>query len=253
MPKTKEKNRVNSNPAQRLYVLLDSIRSQDSVTPIRTAWAKAFNVQDDDIAGIVVGVADVVKLIEEIKVLIAGQEVDHNLYLRPFGKIQYIFALGWNDRVFSTKEYLDDVTMIGLEHCSELLSRVAGEQNIELEVLTQIQSDVDTLIERVLAASLPNNLEPLLLDSLHFVRQSILNYRIHGARGIESAIKNTLGSIQYYTMQSDKELHVDENGKQVIRQYVTLLEQLLSIAANALNIPQLVGGVALRLLGSGMN
>src|SRR5437868_15229633 len=92
--------------------------------------------------------------------------------------------------------------MVGLEFGSELLSRKIGEVPIDDEILHNIQTEIDNLIETILNSEISNDLRTLLLESLNLMRQSILNYRIHGAGGIEQAIKTTLGSIQYYTMRT---------------------------------------------------
>jgi len=240
-----------NNSAARLYRILDFIRSQ--IPPNNTlnyAWAGFFNVKPEDLEQILLLKVETIKLLQEAKQQIIQQDVDHELYLKPFIKIQRFFDLGTGHQINNAKEILDDVTMTRLEHCAELLARKMGEEEIEQDILIKLQADVDILIEQILANNLSEGLKSLLLDSLQYIRQAIINYRIHGVKGIEFAVKNTLGAMQFYAWSSQKEKELNEKDRDMARQFVTLLEEILSIVANSLNISQLASGVAMKFLSS---
>jgi hypothetical protein len=239
-----------NNPAGRLYLLLADIRSQPNDTTLQRAWAHALNIDEYDVSNLIVLIAEVVRLVEEVKGRIGNQNVDQSLYLKPFVKIQRVFTLSFGHQMTNAKEFLDDATMTGLEYCSELLARTTVEEAINADVLTELQADVDILIEKMLVANLPEDLKLLLLDCLQQIRQAILSYRIHGAKGIEAAIKTTIGSVHYYTMHA-QEQPTENYDKETFREFISFLEKVLSIVANALNINLMISGIVTRLLGPG--
>jgi hypothetical protein len=238
-----------NNPAGRLYLLLQELRKQPG-PPLQSAWANVLGIQDDT-EQVLVLLVQVVNLVQETKNLILKQNVDHSLYLKPFIKIQQLLAVGLGSSVSGGTQYLDDTTMLGLEHCAELLSRQANEPIFESELLTRLQSEVDALLERVMDTQFSEELKVLILDNLNFIRNSILNYRIRGTKGIEDAIKNAMGSAHYFSILSGQNADLkDEHSRQVVRDFTSLIEEILSIITNALGIAQLTAGVAIPLLKS---
>jgi hypothetical protein len=189
-----------NNAAGRLYTILKDLKSKEKNMTIQHALAEMFNVDKNDIEQLLILNAEIVKLMEETKKLVLKQNVDHDLFLKPFVKIQRVFALGLNYQVQNTLEFLDPATMTGLEHCAELLSRTAKENKIEEATLQNLLHEISQLEENVSESAISDDLKSLILDNLLEIKRAIQYYKIHGVKGIEKAVKNSLGSAQFFTI-----------------------------------------------------
>lgn len=240
-----------NNAAGRLYTLLNRLRSTGKNTAIQHAWAEIFGVDKDDLDQIIILNAEIVKLTEETKNLILKQDVNHDLYLKPFIKIQRVFALSLGHQVQNALEFLDEATMVGLEHCAELLSRTAMENQIEESVLNDLLNEIARLEKSILESTISVELKALLLDSLLEIKKAILYYRIHGAKGIEKAVKNTFGSVNYYRINNLTTIINNEIDKKTLLDYVGFIADIISIVSAGMNIPLLKDNISNFLLGSG--
>lgn len=242
-----------NNPAARLYLLLDAVRRQNQQTALQHAWAGVLGFNRDDLETYVVRLAEIVQLTEEIKALIAKEDVDQSLYFKPFIKIQRLFSLAAGNTVEHALAHLDEGTMTGLEHCAELLARKFPEKEVEPETLKVVEAEVDALKERILASTLDNALKTVILDSILDIHKAIGNYRIYGSRGVEKTIQNTMGAMQYFYLSGNQNITIQaqtENDKKAIVDYIDLLEKLLSIFTNLqLQLPFLTAAIGAHLLG----
>ena len=73
------------------------------------------------------------------------------------------------------------------EHVSERL--------ISDEDLKQMHSELQEIIDRVLASDLPLGLKTSLVDGLAAIQSAILEYRLYGAEGIRNAIDRNVGLV----------------------------------------------------------
>jgi hypothetical protein len=240
-----------NNTAGRLYTLLKQLKSKVKTTSIQHAWAEIFNLNKGDLGQILILNAETVKLMEETKNLILKQKVDHDLYLKPFAKIQRIFALSLEHQVQNALELLDEATMVGLEHCDELLSRTAIENQIEKSILEKLLNDIANLEKTVAESTLSDELKSLILDNLFEIKKAIDYYQIHGTQGIEKAVKNTFGSVQYFTINNPIINISNEADKKVIFDYTEFIANIITIVSAGLNAPLLVEKITDFLLGSG--
>jgi len=242
-----------NNPAARLYLLLDAVRKKNKQIALQHAWAEVLGFNQGDLETYVLRMAEIVQLTEEIKSLIAKEEVDQSLYFKPFIKIQRLFSLAAGNTVEQALPFLDDGTMTGLEHCAELLARKFPEKEIEAETLKTVEAEVDALKERIIASTLDNALKMVILDSILDIQKAIGNYRIYGSRGVEKTIQNTMGAMQYFYLSGNQNVTLQvqaENDKKAIADYIDLLEKLLSIFTNLqLQLPLLTAVIGARLLG----
>lgn len=242
-----------NNPAGRLYLLLDAVRKQPKQTALQHAWADTLGFERGQQEVYVQKMAEIIQLTEEIKLLIAKEDVDQHLYFKPFIKIQRLFALGSGVAVEQALSHLDEGTMTGLEHCAELLARKFPEKEIEAETLKTVEAEVDALKERILASTLDNALKTVILDSIFEIQKAIGNYRVYGSRGVEKTIQNTMGAMQYFYLSGNQNITIQvqaENDKKAIADYIDLLEKLLSIFTNLqLQLPLLTAVIGARLLG----
>ena len=240
-----------NNAAGRLYTVLKDLKSKETNMTIQHALADMFNVDRNDIEQLLILNAEIVKLMEEAKELVLKQNVDHDLFLKPFVKIQRVFALGLNYQVQNTLEFLDPATMTGLEHCAELLSRTAKENIIEEATLQNLLHEISQLEKNVSESAINDDLKSLILDNLLEIKQAIQYYKIHGMKGIEKAVKNSLGSVQFFTFNNPVIEIKNEKAQKTVLDYISFIADLLSIVSVGLNIPMLKENISAFLLGAG--
>ncbi len=240
-----------NNAAGRLYTLLNELRSKNKAMTIQHAFAEMFDVDKKDIEKLVALKTEIIQLTADAKQLILKQTVDHDLYLKPFIKIQRVFALGLDHPIQNIIELLDDSTMARLEHCAELLSRNVKESQIEDTVLQQLLNNIIDLEKSVAKSTLSDELKSLILDNLFEIKKSIDYYQIHGTQGIEKAVKNTFGSVQYFTINNPIINISNEADKKVIFDYTEFIANIITIVSAGLNAPLLVEKITGFLLGSG--
>ena len=240
-----------NNAAGRLYTILKDLKSKEKNMTIQHALAEMFNVDKNDIEQLLILNAEIVKLMEETKHLVLKQDVDHDLFLKPFVRIQRVFALGLNYQVQNTLEFLDPATMTGLEHCVELLSRTAKENKIDETVLQKLLDEIANLEKSTIESTIDEQLKTLILDNLSEIKKAIKLYWIHGAKGIEKAVKNTFGSVQYFTINNSNIEIKSEKDKKTVLDYISFIADLLSIVSLGLDIPMLKENISAFLLGAG--
>lgn len=241
-----------NNPAGRLYLLLDEFRKHPDSDKVDKAWTDVFGIKPLEPLDLSLAISEVVTLVEETKKQISAQNVDHQLYMKPFIQIQKLFTLGFAHKLSTARPFVDDTVMSGLEYCAELLSRTIGETVIEQEKLDTLLENVNQLLENISESDLPNELKILLQDNLLSLRRAILHYRIHGAEGLKKAIEIALGSMWIYSQQKHEE--TDKTGKELVKNYLMIMFYTMSVVADAYALAQLAPGALdtfMPLLGAG--
>lgn len=226
-----------NNSAGRLYIILDKFRANEDNVKVDKAWADIFGLKPADVSDLSLAISEVVKLIEEVKLQIAVQDVDLEIYMKPFAKIERIFTLGFGHKLANARVFIDDTVMAGLEFCAELLSRKMGEEVIEEEKLDDLFENINLLNERIAESDLPRDLKVLLQTNLYRLKKAVQHYHVHGARGLKDALDIALGSTWAYSQQHQTE--TDKDVKEIIKQYLGILFLGMSVVADAYTLLQI--------------
>jgi hypothetical protein len=198
---------VANNPAGRLLDLIaegDKLRGQKLKSA--AAWARILDVPEDNRGLLLQRVGPVLGLPNEIRLAVeALNDVDHDLMLER--QDQVVIALQrplesqWDD-VLST---LDETTRYSLRHISDRLSRSSEEPSIEEAELKRLLTSVRELIDEVTAAGLPTDFRSTLLRALRTIELALLEARVRGAEGIQSAVETAVGVMAFgYRPQEDE-------------------------------------------------
>lgn len=188
---------VKNNPAGRLHDLLQLAQRQAPKEPARKAWAQVFGVDQNDTGLLLQMLADLINLVSETRSSIERlDDVDHNIYLKPFKKIEKFFSqvnldAGWEH----WQKQLDEPTLYGLQFAADRLSRISGSTTIAQEDIQSIQAELEKFVESVLASDLPQGLKALFLRNLESIRHALLVYRIRGVEGLENELERAVGSL----------------------------------------------------------
>ena len=198
-------NQSLSNPAERLYLILNAVWLMDEPNaPMKAVWASIASSEPSDATATVHYVTEVLQLVKECQ-KIAEQipDVDRALYLEPFLRIEEAFVElnllegpleGFRSRI-------GDATMIELRYCSDRFSTEVGEELIRADVLLDLQFDIADVLETVIGADIDDELKKGLIHALENIRRAILEYRIRGADGLRQALDAGIGALYRYRQE----------------------------------------------------
>lgn len=240
---------VKTEPAGRLFDIFQEARTKPATDSSRKVWSSIFGVPENETGTILKMLADLIHLTHETKAKIEQlDDIDHQLYLKPFTKIEQILSkinldAGWQQ----WKDQIDETTIYGLQICSDKLNRITNYTKIKNDELDKIKKSLAELTDMVLEADLHTSLKQLLIRNLERLRQSLISYRIKGIEGIEQEVELNLGSVFLHKEEIQEKIKTDEN-KALWHRYFSFLDGLNRTLATAKNIKQLVGPV-IKLIG----
>ena len=85
--------------------------------------------------------------------------------------------------------------MVGLEFCSDTLSRVTPEDVPDEAILDELKHDVEAMIDDVDKADIVSTLKAVILDHLESIRRAVVEYKIRGTQGLRQALDSGIGSL----------------------------------------------------------
>ncbi|MBB1326599.1 hypothetical protein H5089_13960 [Pseudoalteromonas sp. SR45-1] len=241
---------VKTEPAGRLFDILQEARSKPEQHKVRKVWAEVFGLQENDTGTILRMIADLIQLIYKTKSQIeALDDVDHLLYLKPFQKIERMFSnINLEAPWQGCKNQIDEPTIYGLQFCSDKLNRstkITALKDMELE---QIKKSLTELSDMITGSSLEPSLQLLLLRNIESLRQALIAYKIKGIDGIETELELNLGSLVLNKEKIKASVEKD-NSSGVFKKYLKLLEGLNRTVSTAKKVDQLTGNTLSKLLG----
>lgn len=186
-----------NNPAARLLAFIQKARGIPGNISTRDGWARLFDLNNNDLPGILLGITDLIQLTNETRQAIQALDgLDHALYLRPVDKVLTIFTIMRFDVEWAQIiGQFDETTLYGLSICNDLLSKYSQEKPIAEETLKSMLDDIEALHEDVLNSDLPEELKSFLLEQLEKLRSALLHYRIFGSKRLRSALESITGAI----------------------------------------------------------
>lgn len=213
------------NPAGRLYQIVSSARLQDRSLRVREVWGRVFDISPDDDIELLNRLGQLLQLLADAKEKTESLATNKELFLKPFPALCRTLSVGQLDATWQPLVgHLKEETMVGLAHCSELLSEHCAEPVLDEGQLSELQSQVSGLIERILAGDLRRDLKTVLLDQLEALRKSIVEYRIRGIVGLKSALEQSLGNVIW-----NAELHGPGEQPEDVGSFFRLLRGLMSL------------------------
>ena len=176
--------------------------------------------------------ADLLKLVQETKTAIQRLDnVDLELHLRPFRKIEKLFSNISLDASWENwQNKVDEATLYGLQFSSDKLSRISGFTQVDSDELAKLRSDVDDLFNSVVDSQIPDELKMLLLRNLESIRLSLAAYRVRGIEGVREEIERALGSVLLHQKEIQKSCSEDKSLWESFFELVKRLNQVVSLA-----------------------
>lgn len=224
-----------NNPAGRYYEILRQAKAQKDDLKVRQIWAKVLAEDESDDSAITKKVIEVYQLGEEVKSLIGMSEgVNKELYLSSFPQIEKaIFPLNLNTTWKAQKQQLNDEVMTRLQFCSELLSSIYTEEQLQEEDLVQVTALIEELFNSIQNGSLEGGIKLTLLEEVERLRAALSMYKIKGAKGLKQSLQSTIGMVVANQAELSNAAKTDSD---VIERLGNLIDKVDSFTAKALKV-----------------
>ncbi len=240
------------NPAQRLYDLLNTAKQQNGRNQFGEIWRAVLELKNSHQGELLIGIADVIQLIETTKSSIIQLEgINHSILLEKFGNIETVFkdlnlTRAWEDQ----QRYLDETTMYSLRMCSDALSRRIGYKEIPKEEIDKLRADVEKLLNNILKSDLNSELKSILIENLETIRRALIGFRINGIDGLRQALEKNIGSV-YVNEKLREEIKKAEPDNELIQKFRNILGALAKLVTESMMSVALEAGIKNIFLGSG--
>lgn len=237
---------VQNNPAGRLHDILRLAQEQHPNHSARDAWGKVFEVSPADTGSLLKMLADLINLVHETKKSIGRlDDVNHEIHLRPFAKIETLLSQINLEAPWShSRSQIDEPMLYGLQFSADRLSRISDYTQISSEELAELRTQIEEISTHVSASNtIPLHLKLLLLRNLEAIRYALIAYRIRGIDGLQVEIERSVGSlfihqaeIETFVAQPEQPKHFQEFYALVDRlnKVVTLARSTKELAVPAL-------------------
>jgi hypothetical protein len=234
---------VKNNPAGRLHEILVKVKQKSGSQPTRKVISELFDVSENDTGQILLIWADLINLVSDAREALANLEnIDHNIYLRPFGKIEKILAtINLNQSWDQFSKQIDEATLFGLQFCSDTLGRSIGQSAIEDKNILELKNEINILIEKVLKTGLEKEIKSLIVTNLGNIQRAFIVYQINGIDGIKKEFERTIGSLVLH--HSEIKNSQSEKDNQSVSDVFTFLEKLNTIISAAQNVSAMSGPI----------
>ncbi len=241
--------RVKSDAAGRLLDILTEAKSKSEKLRARQVWASVFNIPENDSGSLLLMLAELIRLSDQTKKqLTAIDDIDHQLFLKPFANVERILStLNLEASWQPSKQLLDEVTIYGLNICSDKLSRINQTTSLNDDDFDKIKSMLEQLTDEVLNSDLESPLQEIFIRNLEGLRQSLLLYKINGIDGIEQQIQLNIGTLMF-NKENIKASNVGHS-EGVITNYFGLLEFINKTLDTARQVDRLSGNSISKMLG----
>lgn len=236
-----------NNPAGRLYVILSDAASKNEKEQVFKVWASVFGVEEAKETEIIRSLLSLQELVEEVHSLIENNtQLSSELFLKSFPNLRRaVSAQNLSNQWTNYKVRLNPETMTRLEFCAEVLSGEYGELPISDEEIVELKTQLAGLSEFVEKSSMQDELKVFVLIQLEELRRGIFDFKIHGAKGLRTALESVIGTT---ITQNVKYQEIKENDADVLLRLGQFLDRLEGIMSKALKVKKALGNAA-KLLG----
>lgn len=188
---------VNNNPAGRLHTLLQLGKVKEGNRQIGDVWSEILNVPNQDNSLLLRRLGQVMTLPSSIKQAMAFVEgVDHNIYLRWLSAVEAAFKeLNFNHGWSRFINQINGEVMLGIEICSDQLSRFRPEKTIDENQLEELLKKVNDLLAQLESTDLKPDSWFFIYDNLTRVKEAIETYKIMGIKPLEVVVEQTIGEV----------------------------------------------------------
>ena len=186
----------SQSPAGRLLALFKELRDQKNDlntigTFSRLAAGDATNFREGYRL-----LATVFELIEESRQQVSCHpELRQELFHGALTNIEQLFKSTLPNAPWSAISDPLGQQMVGLEFCAERLDGLTQEQVVDNEELAALRDLAEQLVGALLECELEAELKEQLVRRAEDIRRALVEYRMHGAKGLEVAVAAAVGTL----------------------------------------------------------
>ena len=236
-----------NNPAGRLHSILSDALRKNEKDPTRKVWANVFGIEESNETEIIRSLLSLQELVEEVHALIQNNsQLNSELFLKSFPNLRRaVSAQNLTNPWATYKVGLNPETMTRLEFCAEVLSGEYGEFPITSDEVEELKTLLGAMIEFTEKSSMPDELKVFVLIQLEELRRGVFDFKIHGARGLRTALEAVVGTT---ITQNPKYQDIKANDPDVLSRLGHLLDRIDGVMSKALKIKKVLGNAG-KLLG----
>ena len=253
-----------SNPAWRLFEVLSKVinfgnynygTGVSNALGMRTVWMESMGIDDDShpdaryLDSITEAIELAILLEQTIK---RNPSINQSIYLPQVTRVKtaifQVEAMSWNQ--FSGLFNQDFLSM--LQTSADALSNYVREEQIDIDALESLQSEIHDLGAGVIASDIPPELKDLILDGLASIGHAIQKYRIYGIEGLKAAVDRNIGTI--YRCQEKIRSVNDDKDRGTLEKYKDLvlkLNAMVTVTSNLIPLAQSTFDGFQNMLGGG--
>lgn len=227
---------AETNPAGRLYRLLQEIQVGDPKERVLDTWVRVFDIAGQSDTEVMKRLVMLNEMLDETERTIKlNPKLNHAIYLTSFPNIRTLFSPLHlqNTRESLITPHLTAEVMARLEFCSEALRDDWSEVEITPDKLQTIGVELNDLIERVAASDVAPALRKKLLEALETARLAISMYRIYGVKGLRGNLQTLFGLVITESASLKKE---SQQSADVIERLGKWIERVDSVSSKALKV-----------------
>lgn len=225
-----------SNPASRLHALLKDVVSGDPKKRMLDVWVEVLGVTDRHDVEVSRRLVLLNEMLDDAENIIKlNPKLNHGVYLSCFPQIRIVFSPLHlqNTREGLAIPHLTAEVMARLEFCSEALHDNWSELDLTPDELSELSTELNTLIEGVAASAIAPALRKALLEALESARIAISLYRVYGAKGLRKNLQSLLGFV--YTERTTLKQESIKNAD-VLERLGKWIEKIDSVSSKALKV-----------------
>jgi hypothetical protein len=232
-----------NNPVSRLHEILSQLFEINSTQSMIIEKLDLFqnNSQEVDFC-IFEQVAQIIDLALQAQQAI--KSIDHlnnDLYLAPLADIKDKFTyINLHESLNAFKSRLKSDTMTRLSYCADALSRESNEKVLEPDEILELLNSINTLQEKLLKSEINDFLKSVFLEKLEEIRLALINYKVHGIKGLRRPLESSVGALILY--QEDIKLQ-DVSSKDFWEELMKFLTKVNTLVSLGNNIPLLGGKI----------
>lgn len=233
------------NPAFKLHNLLErayNTSSSSGSSEFRSTWATVFEIDPNDNSALLNSINSLLNLF-----LTTQEYIKQNDRLNNERNLKFIDKIGsalsslnidGNMSTFMTN--MNRETLTALSFMADHMNFVYDlhESIISAEEISNLVSEIDSLVENITQSNLPEDVKSLLFKNLHAIRSSLISYKISGIDGMKTALEQTIGSL-FMNNEVITPIAQDDNVKGIFN----IIDKVNSILSTGVAAKDLIGPI----------
>ena len=192
---------ITDNAAYRLDNILKNVRKSNDKDKLFDIWARVLNVKNSDRSVVYKRLGYVATLPEEISKQISQFEnINVELYLSWKTHISKLLNFNNLDTTWGgIKNWIPNESMTALSFCSEKISEIITNEEIEDEEIQDLAKEAEELIDEVESSDLTIEIKSFILERLKGVISALTGCNVYGPNNFKTEFESAIGSIALQT------------------------------------------------------